>query len=108
MTEDGKPLAGEDGAPLVRGFLLPARDWRIEDTWHVAGLKGTGSHHIALSDTLVPTASFFDLATGAPCLPGPLYRAVPQFLPLLHATIDVGVAEGALDDLIALAATGRQ
>src|SRR4051812_3762454 len=54
MTEDGKPLAGEDGAPLVRGFLLPARDWRIEDTWHVAGLKGTGSHHIALSDTLVP------------------------------------------------------
>ncbi|MEA2925342.1 MAG: hypothetical protein QOD25_2464 [Alphaproteobacteria bacterium] len=108
MTEDGKPLAGEDGAPLVRGFLLPARDWRIEDTWHVAGLKGTGSHNIALSDTMVPTASFFDLATGVPCLPGPLYRAVPQFLPLLHATIDVGVAEGALDDLIALAATGRQ
>ena len=48
MTEGGKPLAGEDGAPLVRGFLLPARDWQIEDTWHVAGLKGTGSHHIAL------------------------------------------------------------
>jgi alkylation response protein AidB-like acyl-CoA dehydrogenase len=108
MTEDGKPLAGEDGAPLVRGFLLPARDWRIEDTWHVAGLKGTGSHHIALSDTLVPAASFFDLATGVPCLPGPLYRSVPQFLPLLHATVDVGVAVGALDDLIALAATGRQ
>ena len=108
MTEDGKPLAGEDGAPLVRGFLLPARDWRVEDTWHVAGLKGTGSHHIALSDTLVPTASFFDLATGVPCLPGPLYRAVPQFLPLLHASLDVGVAAGALDDLIALAATGRQ
>ena len=108
MTEDGKPLAGEDGAPLVRGFLLPARDWRIEDTWHVAGLKGTGSHHFALSDTLVPATNFFDLATGVPCLPGPLYQAVPQFLPLLHATLEVGVAEGALDDLIALAATGRQ
>ena len=94
MTEDGKPLASEDGTPLVRGFLLPARDWRIEDTWHVAGLKETGSHHIALSDTLVPAASFFDLATGVPCLPGPLYQAVPQFLPLLHATLDVGVAEG--------------
>ena len=40
--------------------------------------------------------------------PGPLYQAVPQFLPLLHATVDVGVAGAALDDLIALAATGRQ
>ena len=94
MTEDGKPLAGEDGAPLVRGFLLPARDWRIEDTWHVAGLKGTGSHHIALSDTLVPTTNFFDLATGVPCLPGPLYQAVPQFLPLLHATLGRGCSRG--------------
>ena len=108
MTEDGKPLAGEDGAPVVRGFLLPARDWRIEDTWHVAGLKGTGSHHIALSDTLVPAASFFDLAAAVPCLPGPLYQAVPQLLPLLHATFDVGMAAGALDDLLALAGTGRQ
>jgi alkylation response protein AidB-like acyl-CoA dehydrogenase len=46
MTKDGKPLAGsagDDGPPLVRGFILPASEWQIEDTWHVAGLKGTGS-----------------------------------------------------------------
>ena len=85
------PLAGEDGAPLVRGFLLPARDWQIEDTWHVAGLKGTGSHHIALRDTLVPTTNFFDLANGVPCLPGPLYQAVQHFLPLLHGAISTWV-----------------
>jgi alkylation response protein AidB-like acyl-CoA dehydrogenase len=111
MTEGGKPLpgpAGEDGPPLIRGFVLPARDWRIEDTWHVAGLKGTGSNHIALEDALVPAANFFDLTDGAPCLPGPLYKAVPQILPLLHGASTVGMAEGALDDLIALANTGRR
>ncbi len=53
VTEGGKPLpgpAGEDGPPMLRGFMLPAREWQIEDTWYVAGLKGTGSHHVTLRD----------------------------------------------------------
>jgi alkylation response protein AidB-like acyl-CoA dehydrogenase len=111
VTEGGKPLsgpAGEPGPPLVRGFMMPARDWQIEDTWHVAGLKGTGSHHIVLRNALVPRANSFDLANGVPCLPGPLYQAVLQFLPLLHGANTVGMAEGALDELVALANTGRQ
>ena len=111
MTEAGKPLpgpAGEGGPPLVRGVFLPAREWHIEDTWYVAGLKGTGSHHIALRDTVVPAANLFDLVNGVPCLPGPLYQAVRQFLPLMHGASSVGMAEGALDELVALANTGRQ
>jgi alkylation response protein AidB-like acyl-CoA dehydrogenase len=61
ITENGKPLpgpAGEGGPPLIRGVFLPARDWQIEDTWYVAGLKGTGSHHIVLRDTLVTGDEF--------------------------------------------------
>jgi alkylation response protein AidB-like acyl-CoA dehydrogenase len=111
MTEGGKPIpgpAGEGGPPLIRGFMLPARDWQIEDTWYVAGLKGTGSHHIAITDMSVPAANFFDLANDAPCLSGPLYQAVPQLLPLLHGANTVGMAEGALDELVELANTGRQ
>jgi alkylation response protein AidB-like acyl-CoA dehydrogenase len=108
MTKGGKPLLSERGQPLVRGFFLPARDWQIEDTWYVAGLKGTGSHHIALRDAEVPAANFFDLEGGVPCLPGPLYQAVPHVLPLFHSTVKVGMAEGALDDLLELAGTGRQ
>ena len=111
MSDGGKPLpgpTGEGGPPLLRGFFLPARDWQIEDTWHVAGLKGTGSHHVALKETIVPTANFFDLANGVPSLPGPLYQAVPQLLPLMHGACSVGMAEGALDELIELAKTGRQ
>jgi indole-3-acetate monooxygenase len=111
MTERGKPLSGpaeKEGSPLLRGFFLPACDWQIEDTWYVAGLKGTGSHHITLRDTVVPAGNFFDLVNGVPCLPGPLYQAVPQLLPLMHGSSSVGMAEGALDELIQLANTGRQ
>src|SRR5262249_38261345 len=74
MSEGGKPLpspAGEAGPPLIQGAILPAHEWQIEDTWHAAGLKGTGSHHIVLKDAFVPAANVIDLATSEPCLPAP-------------------------------------
>jgi hypothetical protein len=111
MTEGGQPLPGaacDEGRPQVRRSFLPARDWQIEDTWYVAGLKGSGSHHIALSNTAVPEGNFFDLASGMPCVPGPLYQALRQLLPVVHSAMSVGMAEGALNDLVTLANTGRQ
>ena len=107
MTQNGAPLSGA-GGPLVRSFFLPARHWTIEDTWHAAGLKGTGSHHIALTDVVVPAANFFDFPNGVSCLPGPLYQALPHLLPLIHGAFAVGMAEGALDEIVTLADTGRK
>ena len=43
-----------------------------------------------------------------PCLTGPLYQAVLEIQPLLHGAVTVGIAHGALDDLVALAGTGLQ
>jgi indole-3-acetate monooxygenase len=46
VTEGGKPLpgpAGKDGPPMLRGFMLPAREWQIEDTWYVAGSRVPGA-----------------------------------------------------------------
>jgi alkylation response protein AidB-like acyl-CoA dehydrogenase len=108
MGEAGRPLPDTNGAPLIRAFLMPAHDWQIEDTWHAVGLKGKGSHHIAIRDKLVPEANFFDFEVGVPCVPGPLYKAVPQLLPLLHGANAIGIAEGALNDLVAHANNGRQ
>jgi alkylation response protein AidB-like acyl-CoA dehydrogenase len=110
MREAGKRLAGPAATkgPLLRVFFMPSSDWQIENTWHVAGLKATASHHIAFRDKVVPTANFFDLAGGAPCLPGPLYQTVLEVLPLFHAAFAIGLARGAFDDLLELADTGRQ
>ena len=108
MPETGKSAAGSGEQPMVRGFALPAGEWDIKDTWHAVGLRGTGSHHIELKDVVVPEDNFFDLETGVPCVPGPLYEAARQVLPLSHGAFSIGVAEGALDELVALAKTGRQ
>jgi indole-3-acetate monooxygenase len=111
VTERGQPLPGALGAggpPLMRGVMLPAREWQIEDTWQVAGLEGTGSHHIALRHTQVPEDCVFDMVDGPSCIEGPLYQAVPPLLPPMGSAIMLGMAEAALDAIVELASTGRQ
>ena len=48
------PGKGEGGIPDVRAFLVPRPDYRVEDVWHVLGLKGTGSNDIIVEDAFVP------------------------------------------------------
>ncbi len=78
---------------MMRGFVMPASDWKIEDTWYAAGLKGTGSHHIALRDVVVPEANLFDLE-GVACLPRPALSGILAPCPLFHRAFAVGVAAG--------------
>ena len=68
--------------PDFRSFLLLEGEYRIEDNWHVAGLRGTGSKDIVVEGAFVPehrTQSHLDYALNLP-LPGrdrndgPLYR----------------------------------
>ncbi len=109
VIKDGKPVAGPlPGIPLIRGCILPARDWQIEDTWHVMGLKGTGSHDIFVKDAIIPDAYLIDPAGATSCVPAPLSRGLQQVLPLLHGANTLGMAEGALDELTRLAKGGRQ
>src|SRR5437016_7557413 len=65
-----------------RSVLLMRDQYRIDDNWHVAGLRGTGSKDIVVEETFVPdfrTQSHLDYAMNLP-LPGqevnqgPLYR----------------------------------
>jgi 3-hydroxy-9,10-secoandrosta-1,3,5(10)-triene-9,17-dione monooxygenase len=35
-------------------LLVPKSDFEILDTWHVTGLKATGSHDVAVKDTFIP------------------------------------------------------
>ena len=98
----------ESGKPKVVVAILPASSWTIEPTWRAPGLKGTGSHHITLDSPVAPNENFFDLAGQDRWANGPLYEGVPQIVALLHGAVSLGIAEGALDDLLAIAASGRR
>ena len=52
---DGEePRLNADGTPARRMLFFPTEDCEIIDTWHTAGLRGTGSHDYAVSDVFVP------------------------------------------------------
>jgi alkylation response protein AidB-like acyl-CoA dehydrogenase len=107
LYQDGKPMMSGDG-PLTGFFMLPAECWRIEETWQASGLTASGSHYIVLEDFHAPDASAFDLMQGMSCVPGPSEAAVTPFLGTFHAAVAVGIATGALADLVSLAGTCRR
>ena len=99
------PARTADGRrPDVRLLFFPADAVEIHDTWHVAGLCGTGSHHIAVRDLFVPDSHAVSIITDAPRESGPLYR-FPVFglLAIGVASVALGIARRALDELQALA-----
>jgi len=107
MMEGGSPIdAGDRPGPVTRFCLMPAEHWEIRDTWRTLGLKGTGSHHVALTDLLVPNENFFEFPFGTSFAPDPVFGKFPEVLVLAHAAVVVGMAEGAITDLVELAGTG--
>ncbi len=58
----GASGAERNGMPDPISLLVPRPDYEIVDTWHVAGLKGTGSKDIAIGDAFVPDYRVHHLA----------------------------------------------
>jgi alkylation response protein AidB-like acyl-CoA dehydrogenase len=94
-----------DGHPQLRMALLSPDQVAIEDTWHVSGLCGTGSHHFRVDSVHVPADRTFSLLEAPPCLDAPIVRIPPPALiSCVVASVAVGTARGALDEITALAA----
>lgn len=100
--------AGDDPRDHLVGVYVPADAVRILDTWHVSGLRGTGSCDFVLEDVVVPRAHALRHLDPAPTQPGLLYRLpVASAFSLSVSLVPLGIARGALSDLVALAGRTR-
>ena len=92
-----------DGPPPMRIAVFTPDQVTIEDTWTVSGLCGTGSHHIAVDD-VVPAERTYPVMRAEASVDVALTRIpLPTPLTPLLAGVAVGVAQGALDDVLGLA-----
>ena len=101
--DDGRPQPRADGlvAPFV--FFEPAQV-ELLDTWHVAGLRGTGSTDYEVREAVVPEARWAQIGATPPRVDGPLYRfSFFGMLALGVASVALGLARRSLDELVALA-----
>jgi indole-3-acetate monooxygenase len=81
----------DKGVPETRYLFVPVAEAELLDTWHVRGMRGTGTHHFAVHDVFVP-AERTVLSVTAPLIEtGPLYQ-IPRTLKF--ASGDASVALG--------------
>lgn len=100
VMEKGEPRRLPSGRPDTRMFLMPRADVELLDTWHAAGLKGTGSGDMQVANLAVPLDHAVSLTDDPPLEDGPLYL-FPVFglLALGIAGAASGNARAALDAL---------
>jgi 3-hydroxy-9,10-secoandrosta-1,3,5(10)-triene-9,17-dione monooxygenase len=106
------PPADPGGAPDMRTFLLPRRDYNIVDDWNVFGLQATGSHGIVVERALVPeyrthraVDGFMGTNPGRLFNPGALYELPwAQVFVRAVSTACIGALQGAFDAYTSMAA----
>ena len=107
--QDGQPRPGaKPGVPQTRAMLLPAGEVRIIDTWNALGLRGTGSHDLSLEGAFCPEENTFDIFFGTSSVPGPGFVAPVLHFVLHMAAVSLGIAQGAVDDVVKLVTTGKR
>ncbi|BBZ66304.1 acyl-CoA dehydrogenase [Mycolicibacterium insubricum] len=98
------PALSPEQLPVL--VVMPMSDVRLDYTWHVAGMKGTGSDTVVATDVVVPAdmiAAFSDIAVAPPATVDEDVRVASDYwvnYPILRAKalgVLVGCAEGLLE-----------
>jgi alkylation response protein AidB-like acyl-CoA dehydrogenase len=101
----GAHVPEPDGSGAIRTLLFSKTSAEMKDTWHVVGLRGTGSDGYAVADLFVPAE--FTVPRGPeirPREPGRLYCFTRGNLYASgYAGVALGIARGMLEDFVELA-----
>jgi len=106
VVGEGGPRLAANGAPETIMFLAPQAVAKVHNTWSVMGMRGTGSNDFALDDVFVPQERSFSIAEPSR-ESSPLYhpRMILTAFGTLNAGNALGIARGAMDSFLALAAS---
>lgn len=100
VHEDGVPRLLAPGQPDLRVLFVPKGRYTILDTWHVGGLRGSGSHDVVVDDVFVPVEDSFapapPVASHSPLAQLPIIPMMvaglgAQFLGMARAAIAVTI-----------------
>ena len=97
IFENSEQLFNDKGTPDIHLMLFKASEVQIEDTWYVAGLRGTGSHHFNVKEQFVPEGRTVILG-GRARIKRPLYQfPMLGLLALGVSAVSLGIGYHALE-----------
>ncbi|MFD4829799.1 acyl-CoA dehydrogenase family protein [Streptomyces uncialis] len=111
----GVPVVDASGEQIDQGTaLIPLTDLTIEDTWYVAGMRGTGSNTLVADEVFVPDHRIMSVTEGVEGVyptehkDETLYRsALVPVLALVLAGPQLGLARAGLELVTASLAKGK-
>ncbi len=104
IFKDGELQKFENGAPYHRMLYFPVDEVEFIDTWHVAGMQGTGSGDFQVNAIKVQKRRSVSFISDKPREQGALYK-FPLFglLALGVCSVALGNAHAALDEMTQIA-----
>ena len=105
VYEGDAPRLDDAGTPITLLTLFPTEDARIVENWDTLGMCGTGSHDVSVEEIFVPeerAVPFLPLTQPSEGYEGPFYRLSVWPSVACQAAPSLGIAQAALDDLVAL------
>jgi alkylation response protein AidB-like acyl-CoA dehydrogenase len=102
VFEHGQLRTTSNGMPERRFCFIPTREAEILDTWYTTGLRGSGSHDVAVKDVFVPAERTFGFPS-PPRRKGALY-AYPMMFAYNLPGVTLGIARAAIDNFVENAA----
>ncbi|MEM9622548.1 MAG: acyl-CoA dehydrogenase family protein [Pseudomonadota bacterium] len=103
--DDGVARVDADNNPVMLLTLVPASECTIVDNWDAMGLAGTGSHDVFIDDVFVPAnraVVFSPTPQPSGAYDNALCRMAIWVTAGCHAAVALGIAQAAIDDLIAM------
>jgi alkylation response protein AidB-like acyl-CoA dehydrogenase len=109
VFDGDEPRRRPNGDQEIRiAYFSPKSSARIIDTWNVSGLRGTGSHDIAVDDLFVPEERTFSALDRRARVTGPMNRIHGFDLAGCgFCCVGLGVARAAIDAFVELATVKR-
>jgi len=95
--------APEESRAAAWQALAPREAFRALDTWHVSGMRGTGSFDHEVENLFVPAEMTFRMFLGEPRHPAPFFKLPGAFFAAVVASVTIGIALGAVEGLKRLA-----
>jgi len=107
VVDENGPMVSENGSPVTRVAIVPVAAGIVHMNWTTMGMRGTASNDAEFSGLFVPTSHTY-VRTDPPVHDNPLYN--PQTAILVSWTLAaanaLGMARGAMDAFLRLAAAG--